>query len=186
MNFDARDVDLPTREQEGVGGGAALEINATAVLAGPGLGHGGSVAHERRLCRDFWRALAGCGTRTRNPDSGGFFYGREGGGRGVSGPGRKGGLGPLHDGVEGIAFLQVRGAKETEENGVRVSAWDRAALLADFAGVHGDPHLLLGMVVIRTDARVIEEGQHLMTVATQPFDETLGVGISPREGDELI
>lgn len=104
----------------------------------------------------------------------------------MSGPTRKGGLGPLHDGVEGIEFLQVRGAKETEENGVSVSAWNRAALLADFAGVHGDPHLLLGMVVIRTDARVIEEGQHLMTVATQPFDETLGVGISPREGDELV
>lgn len=46
MDFDARDVDLPTREQEGVSGGAALEINAAAVLAGPWLRHGDSVAQE--------------------------------------------------------------------------------------------------------------------------------------------
>jgi hypothetical protein len=43
MNFDARDVDLPTREQEGVSGGAALEDATATLLAGTGLGHGDSV-----------------------------------------------------------------------------------------------------------------------------------------------
>lgn len=44
-------------------------------------------------------------------------------------------------------------------------AFCAAVLLADFAGVHGDPHLLPGMVVIRADAVVIEEGEHLVAVA---------------------
>ena len=41
MDFDARDVDLPAGGREWVGGGAGLEGNAAAVLAGTGLGHAG-------------------------------------------------------------------------------------------------------------------------------------------------
>ena len=42
------------------------------------------------------------------------------------------------------------------------------------------------MVVIRTDPQVIEEGGHLVTVATQAFDEAFGVGVNPRDGNEPI
>ena len=40
VNFDACDTDLPAREGERVGDGAALEVATAALLAGSGLGHG--------------------------------------------------------------------------------------------------------------------------------------------------
>lgn len=58
--------------------------------------------------------------------------------------------------------------------------------MTDLAGVDGNPHLLLGMVVVGADGLVIEEGEHLVTVATQAFDEAFGVGVGPWGGDELV
>ena len=43
VNFDARDVDLPTGEYERVRGGTALEYTTTTVLTGARIRHGDSV-----------------------------------------------------------------------------------------------------------------------------------------------
>ena len=49
VDFDAFDIDLPTREGEWIGGGAALEVVTAALLAGSGLGHGEKYGAEALL-----------------------------------------------------------------------------------------------------------------------------------------
>jgi hypothetical protein len=46
-----------------------------------------------------------------------------------------------------------------------------AISLTDLAAQNGFAHLLLGMVVIRAYAIVVQEGKQLIPVTTQPFDE---------------
>jgi len=59
-------------------------------------------------------------------------------------------------------------------------------LLADFAGVHGGAHRLPGMVVIRAHALMVEKGKHLVALAAQALDETLGIGILEGRSDEFV
>jgi len=61
-----------------------------------------------------------------------------------------------------------------------------AILLADFARVHGAAHLLLGMVVMRAHALMVEEGKHLVAAAAQAFDEAIGIGILEGRSDEFV
>jgi hypothetical protein len=69
MNFDARDVDLPTGEYERVCSGAALEDISTALLAGTRFGHEGKcpvkseilqriLSEARRCAGALWAAQA--------------------------------------------------------------------------------------------------------------------------------
>ena len=188
MNLDARDVDLAAGEYERVGRGAALEDVATALLTGTRFGHEGKCPVERQIrpadfiCKHAPLRVACCGR------SGGSFERHDVGGSvvGVSGPGGDRGLGQLHHVVEGVELLQIGGAKVAEQDSVRRGALGRTVLLTDLAGVDGDPHLLFGVVVVGTDALVIQEGEHLVTVAPQAFDEAFGVGVKPGGGDELV
>ena len=62
----------------------------------------------------------------------------------------------------------------------------RAALLTDLAGEDGRAHLLFGVVVVGTDLVVVEEGEHLVAMAPQAFEEALGIGVVERGVDERI
>jgi hypothetical protein len=118
-DVEALDVDLSTREHEGVGGGCALEVAATTVLAGTGLWHGGECGAEALRVHLFWRARVSGG----QADSSGFVD-RFGAAESVLR--EEGAAGELHHMVDGVELLQLGGAKVAEEDGVGwAPLWER-------------------------------------------------------------
>ena len=51
---------------------------------------------------------------------------------------------------------------------------------------HGRPNLALGVVVVRRDIRVVQEGEQGIAIATQALDQAFRVSVGPRCLDEFV
>ena len=112
VDFDAFDIDLPTREGEWIGGGAALEVVTAALLAGSGLGHGEKYGAEALFAHQVFARGGTSGWLV----SGGLLQRHRFSGRGI--PCTESLTCELHHVVEGVKFLQLSGAEVTEKDGV--------------------------------------------------------------------
>ena len=58
--------------------------------------------------------------------------------------------------------------------------------MADFARMHGDAHLLLGVIIVWAYLLMVKESEHLFPVPTQALDEAFGIRIFNGARDELV